>query len=96
LEDPFILFGRIEWRVSGVRLSVGNGRSGWWRRGFRKRRWLAGWVGPVSGSISGFDGGRLMAIRHHGEIITTHLYPIKHAITTGYYPPEDHELLDHI
>lgn len=37
-----------------------------------------------------------LTIRHRGEAVTTHPYPIRDPITTGYYPPANHGLLDHI
>jgi hypothetical protein len=61
LEDLFILFGRIEWIGSAVRLSVGNVPLSSSVREWPRLRWLAGWVGLGSGFISGGDAGTGMA-----------------------------------
>lgn len=35
-----------------------------------------------------------LLIRHHGDLVATHPYPIKHTIVDPYYPPAQHGLLD--
>lgn len=37
-----------------------------------------------------------LEIRHQGEHITNHPYPINHPITNPYYPPAKHSLLNHV
>ena len=34
-----------------------------------------------------------LTLRHHGDVIATHPYPITHPIIDPYYPPADHSLL---